>query len=69
MIASLKPSEHSRTYMDMATHHHLDTGPRGQPWWCYSFFAQPNDQMATQQHYLLRARRAGHFVSLDRSAH
>ena len=44
------PSERSYTYM--ATHHHLDTGPRGQPWWCYPFSAQPNDHMVNQHHYL-----------------
>ena len=30
----LKPSERSHTNMDMATHHHLDLKPRGQPGWC-----------------------------------
>ena len=50
-IFLLMPSERSHTYMDMATHHHLDTGPRGQPWWCCPFFAQSNNHIATQNHY------------------
>ena len=37
-IYLLKPSERSHTYMGMATNHHLETGPRSQPWWCYSIF-------------------------------
>ena len=47
----LKPGERSHTYMGMATHYHLDTTPRGQPRW-FSFFAQPNDDMANKHHYL-----------------
>ena len=50
------PSERSHTYMDIATAHHLETGPRGQPWWCCPLFAQPNDHMATQYHYLHTSR-------------
>ena len=51
-VCLLKPSERSLSYIDMATHHHLDIGPRGQPLWCYSIFAQPNNHMATHHHYL-----------------
>ena len=43
-------SERSQTYM--ATYHPLDTGPRGQPWWCHPLVALPNDHMATQHHCL-----------------
>ena len=51
-IYLLTPSERSHTYMGLTNLHHLDTGPRVQPWWCYPFCAQPNDYMATQHHYL-----------------
>ena len=50
------PSERSHTYMDMATQHHLETEPRGQPRWYYPLFAQPHDHMTTQHHYLFTSR-------------
>ena len=51
-IVLLMPSERSHTYIGVTTHHHLDTGPRGQPWWCHPIFAEPNDHIGTWHRYL-----------------